>query len=322
MSGIKIIGAGLAGLLAARMLRDKYDLEVHEAQSELPNNHSAVLRFRTDAVAKATGIEFKKVKMIKHYVPWLNPVADALAYSRKVSGVARSDRSITSATLEPQERWIAPPDLVSRLAVGFPIIYKCPLPPKLGRPTMRVEPIISTIPMPALMDILEYPHKPEFKSIPGWNLRACVKNCDAYVSLYIPDPDYPFSRISLTGNELIVEFGDYNFAHEDDALDFTFEALCILGILKDGGPTMQKIIKDEMEVYPSIQRQQYAKILPIDEGLRRHFMHWATVNFNIYSLGRYATWRPGLLLDDLVKDITLIDRWIKEGNQYGPALHR
>ena len=55
--------------------------------------------------------------------------------------------------------------------------------------------------------------------------------------------------------------------------------------------------------------QKYAKIQPIDETARKQFLAWATDNFNIFSLGRFATWRPGLLLDDLVQDVQRIEKW-------------
>ena len=48
-------------------------------------------------------------------------------------------------------------------------------------------------------------------------------------------------------------------------------------------------------------------MLPIDNELRKEFMHYATANFNIYSLGRFATWRP-ILLDDVVDDLAVIER--------------
>jgi hypothetical protein len=38
---------------------------------------------------------------------------------------------------------------------------------------------------------------------------------------------------------------------------------------------------------------------------------WATEKFNIYSLGRFATWKPGLLLDDIVGDVNVIRRLIE-----------
>jgi hypothetical protein len=57
------------------------------------------------------------------------------------------------------------------------------------------------------------------------------------------------------------------------------------------------------------------KILPIDEDIRRRFIMWASDNFGIYSLGRFATWRPGLQLDDLVNDVRVIQR-ISSTNSY------
>jgi len=61
---VKIYGAGMAGLLAANMLR-RFKPEVCEAQPSLPNNHAALLRFRTDACSRATGIPFRKVSVQK-----------------------------------------------------------------------------------------------------------------------------------------------------------------------------------------------------------------------------------------------------------------
>ena len=54
-----VIGAGMAGLLAGSMLRSECE-SVVEAQPNLPNNHSAVLRFRSTAVADTLNIPFKE----------------------------------------------------------------------------------------------------------------------------------------------------------------------------------------------------------------------------------------------------------------------
>jgi len=65
-----------------------------------------------------------------------------------------------------------------------------------------------------------------------------------------------------------------------------------------------------------IHEQKYAKILPVSDNERKRFMIWATEQFNIFSLGRFATWRPGLLLDDLVNDIRIIHRLAKGETAY------
>ena len=66
---------------------------------------------------------------------------------------------------------------------------------------------------------------------------------------------------------------------------------------------------------------RYSKIQPIDNDVRERFIQWATEKHNIFSLGRFATWRPGLLMDDLVEDIKLIDRWISKSNMYAVTSH-
>jgi hypothetical protein len=296
-----IVGAGLAGLLAANMLK-RHAPKLIEKAPTLPNNHSAVLRFRSSIVGDTLGIPFKKVHMIKTAIPWRNPVADALMYSYKNTGVRRSDRSIVVG-FKSETRYIAPPDLITQMAfeadclVGFNTDFSHDL--------INGDPIISTVPMPVLMNILNYEprDKINFTWTAGATLRATIKDCDAYVSLLVPDPKYKFSRLSITGDELFIEVHRDQFV--DDAL--VSQAASLLG--------MQ--LNDFSNV--KIKSQKYSKIIPIDDDKRKRFMHWATTHHNIYSLGRYATWRPSLLLDDLVNDLRLIDHWIRQGHNYEVA---
>jgi hypothetical protein len=304
---ITIVGAGLSGLLAARMLPHHFPV-IWEQQPSLPNNHSAVLRFRSPSIGDILNIPFKKVQMIKAAMPWRNPVADALAYSFKNSGKMRSDRSITQG-LVVGERWIAPPDLVKQMAdhhdidIKFNQTWDFSLPEK--------EPIISTIPMPVLMNELKYPYfeDVEFNCTPGINITTTVWDCDAYVSLLVPDPISPISRISITYDQLVIECPGISeeMVEPKSVLDMAVE---MMGIFRQ----VSKIYK--------VTNQPYAKIDPIPDEIRKAFMHWATTEHNIYSLGRFATWRPGLLLDDLINDIRLIDRWIKSGSKYEVARRR
>lgn len=299
---VTIIGAGMAGLLAANMLRHRQPV-VHEIQKALPNNHSAVLRFRSPIVGDTLNIPFQKVTMIKAHVPWKNPVADALAYSFKNTGKYRSDRSIISDTTVA-ERWIAPKSLIQQMAERVDLKLDSPF--KLRHTD---ETFISTLPMPMLMEFLEYPKRNQFSwdYIPGINIRAEVPDCEAYVSLLVPDPELPFSRISITGNELIAECPTTGPMTKTD-YDVLASATELLGL----PPNLRNA---------SSSLQRYAKITPIDDDMRKDFMFWATDKFDIFSLGRYATWRPNLLLDDLVNDIRLIDRWISSG-RYSIARHR
>ena len=285
---LKIIGAGLAGLLAARMLQRRNPVVI-EAQAALPNNHSAVLRFRSSIVGDTLGIPFRRVSVIKSSIPWLNPVADALAYADKCHGTLRTDRSIVQ-TSSVVDRWIAPPDLIARMAEGLAICFSKTHDFSSG------EKVISTIPMPVLAGTLGYEHltPADFTSSPGTNVSARIRDCDAYVSVYVPDPGFPFSRISITGDELIVEIPG---SEEHSPSEMATVAGRLLGIDRER--------LSDFRSRPSA----YAKIVPIEEGARREFIYWAsTVAGRAHSLGRFATWRPGLLLDDLVQDVRIIDR--------------
>jgi hypothetical protein len=307
MTRLVIVGAGISGLLAANMLKHHNPMVV-EAQSALPNNHSAVLRFRSDIVGQTLGIPFRKVNVLKATAPYLNPVADALAYSLKTTGVMRSDRSITTTGYETVERYIAPPNLIERMAKGIEIRYNFKF-----EETVAGDNLISTIPMPTMMKLLEYQTESRagFYFSSGLNIVACIHQCNAYASLYVPDPFYPFSRISLTEDEMIAEISQTEDGLEETKQWIAVQAAELLG-------AEDRLDMDSIVAKP----QKYSKILPIDENARRSFLHWATINHNIYSLGRFATWRPGLLTDDLVKDIRLIDSWISSGNQYDVARKR
>ena len=303
---ITVIGAGMAGLLAGAMLRSECE-GILEKNSSLPANHSAVLRFRTSAVSDVTNIPFKRVSVMKTTEAWLNPVADALSYSHKNTGFSTL-RSITSARSEVEQRYIAPPNFIEQLAerVSDKIEFGAEA-SSLMDYAPKEHPTISTMPMPVLMKMLGWKDVPPFRSVDGVNVTATIADCDAYASVYVPQPEFPASRISITGDQLICECplpeGNPFDTIEPIALAQAAAAR-ILGI----GPDRLTNIE--------IKKQRFAKILPIDENVRRRFILWASEHHNIYSLGRFATWRPGLVLDDIVNDVRVIHRLINGGSAY------
>ena len=146
-----IYGAGMGGLLAANMLR-RFKPEIREAQEKLPNNHSALLRFRTDNVGIACGIPFNKVKVSKAISYdgkiYNDPSLDfSNQYSEKVTG-AILERSIHN--LDNSERFIAPLNLIELMALNCNIIYSKELEVITNT---KESPMISTIPMPVMMEI-------------------------------------------------------------------------------------------------------------------------------------------------------------------------
>ena len=55
--------------------------------------------------------------------------------------------------------------------------------------------------------------------------------------------------------------------------------------------------------------------MPIDDKIRKDFIYTLTEKYNIFSVGRFATWRQ-LLLDDVVNDISVIERLIANNSNY------
>ena len=66
--------------------------------------------------------------------------------------------------------------------------------------------------------------------------------------------------------------------------------------------------------------QEYGKIRPIDERLRKEFIFQMTTQHNIYSVGRFATWRQ-ILLDDVVDDIKVVEEFIRGKSDYARWMH-
>lgn len=296
--GVHIYGAGMAGLLGATMLRHAQPF-VHEQQAGLPDNHGALLRFRSRAVEQETGQTFHCVsvlKAIKSNDQLLErcSLRDANLYSKKVSGVV-SARSVIN--LAPCERFIAPPDFLSVMARNTHLTLKDGLTmERIQEHHKAGDSIISTIPMPALMRIVGW-QAPEFKWRPIWSLVVDVPT-DVHQTIYYPG-DEPYYRASITGSELIIEF-----TQEVEAA-----VAHIASVLSDFGIASNAIggLK--------IKRQEYGKLISISDDERQRFILHMTDQYRVYSIGRFATWRQ-ILLDDVVGDIKQVSRWIKQRTNY------
>lgn len=298
-----IVGAGLAGLIAAHAWPTA---RVVEAAPSPRAAHAALLRFRSDAVARLVGIEFRKVRVRKgvwdggRFVQ--TDIRLANLYSRKVLGGALlNDRSIWS--LDPVDRWVAPEDLYAQLAAAVG--------PRIAWGTAwdwgvaRGEPIVSTAPLEvalrgagnhALADAAEFSRAPIFVQ------RFRVPGADVYQTVYFPTEAHSVYRASITGSLLIVEHAG-DFPHGDwAAAVFPAFGLHPAALEPLGAVT-----------------QAYGKIAPIPEPIRRRAIVELTQSHGIYSLGRFATWR-NLLLDDVVSDIDVIKRLIRLDDASGYAL--
>ena len=306
---MRIIGAGMAGLLAAHMLR-RHDPCLYEALPQLPDNHGALLRFRSNVVAEVTSQQFREVCVMKEMSDGYTNLAAANRYSIKVTGRAMP-RSILN--LDSVQRWIAPDDFLEVLAKGLSIQVNTEVDKdKLMKMIDLGHPIISTIPMGALMGMVpEWAKRvPVFPSTSIWSVRTHVEgppSVDVHQTVYYPGPE-TYYRASITGNLLTVEF--------------LYDPLSITA--KDLTESLMWILAEDFGIdttdpsqlsEPVVYFQELGKILPISEDIRREFILEMTDRYGIYSLGRFATWRQ-ILLDDVVKDIRMIDKWISGRDSY------
>jgi len=317
MDKFHIIGAGMAGLVAGAFLREQAKC-IWEAQSGIPNNHSALLRFRSSVIGDVLNIPFKPVDVMKAVVTTGNPVRDAVLYSIKTTGTP-AIRSIVSAQGTIDKRWIAPRNFIGYLSnavhcpVEFDKYFTLNTIKEIGD-----DPIISTIPMPILATLLGYNELPHFYVATGWTITADLNDSDVYATLYIPGHESKAYRASITGNKLIVEYAFPNMSEDASEAamhkvkDYPNELKKELHlILSMFGLTTDRLAT----AVPKVKKQSYAKIMPIDDDARKRFIIWATDQHNIFALGRFATWRPGLMVDDLINDLRVIQK-VSGGSNY------
>lgn len=286
---------------------------IKEAQKSLPNNHGALLRFRSDKVETATAVPFRKVrvkKAIKHDGKIITTPNLMLSnmYSQKVTGSVL-DRSINN--LDDVDRYIAPWHLINEMAKNCSIEYER----KLDRRSLEElrewephRPIISTLPMPVLMKIVDWGEVPDFPKQKIWTQKVKIMDPDCQVcqTIYYPDPLIKHYRVSLIGDTLISEFT------EKPDTNIGVHAMDVLS--EDFGIRSYKI--DDMKE----SEQEYGKIMPIDDRIRKEFIFQMTNKYNIYSVGRFATWRQ-LLLDDVVDDLKVVEQFIRGGTDYARWVH-
>lgn len=305
---LRIAGAGLAGLLAAHAWPQA---AVFEASSEPRAHHKALLRFRSDAVARLIGIDFKAVTVRKGiwidggFVPPSIRVANM--YSKKVLGSLEADRSIWN--IDPVERFIAPENLYEQMieAVGPRIRWGTPF-DFADQSQCPGAPLINTAPLPIVLNALAEhlkvtdPAPIDFRRAPIKVQRFRVPKAAVYQTIYFPQPGMPIYRASITGDLLIVESMADAQINEWHLQDNVVPAFSL----------------DHLERLETVE-QKYGKIAPLDPSVRKALLHRLTVKHGIFSLGRFATWR-NVLLDDVVDDITVIRKLLRS-SEYEHRLH-
>lgn len=317
-TNIRIAGAGLTGLIAGHAFRGAQIFESASLEDVSRNEHTALLRFRSDAVSKVTGIPFREVKVQKSiwdgkHVPY--DIALGNMYSRKVlqgTGGKISGRSILN--LEPARRFIAPPDFISRMreALSHQITYSRPIDFDSLFAFENQHPVISTVPLPIVCSAAIRGSgfadpafaEPHCLYAPIQVTRYKLDDVDLHQTIYFPGAYTDIYRASITGDTLIVEAVASDVQPTRNELEMIMTAFGLVGC--------------GMELIDS-KLQQYGKVVDIPTPQRRALLRSLTARANIYSLGRFATWR-NVLLDDVANDIEAIRRMISS-DAYGRELH-
>lgn len=301
---ITIVGAGLAGLIAAHAWPSARIIERAPAPAAA---HRALLRFRSDAVARLTGIEFKRVTVRKGiwsaggFVP--PDLRLANLYSQKCLGLALADRSIWN--LDPAARFIAPLDFHERLLaqVGGRVSWDTAL--RLDQVGQHV---VSTAPLSETAQLLaRLPGAlvlPEFRRAGIFvRQRDLGPKVDLYQTVYFPDAALSLYRASITGRALIMEFAGEAFPSDI----FAAEALVMRAFGLADSPAAHVSPAGVIDA-----QQRFGKIADIDAATRQQLLFRLTHELGIYSLGRFATWR-NILLDDVVHDIDVVKSLMRGG---------
>jgi hypothetical protein len=312
-----IIGSGLAGLLAACKFPDAC---IYEAGVR-GQGHKALLRFRDRSVSDLTGIPFKEVEVRKEIWYEGSSIKDchiALAnmYSRKMTGTY-VDRSIWN--LDPAKRYIAPEYFYDKLVDLHDsrnmIAWNSPIARGDIRPVGEdgTRQFINTAPLPKIMEAVGMESvKFSFDNSPIYVDRYRLpKGSDIYQTIYLPSPDLRTFRASITGDVLIVERIAGN---HPDRFEFPFDKDEEFAFVIDAFGLAANV---EYDVIDSTT-QPYGKIVNLPREQRESILYELTREFNVFSVGRFATWR-NIILDDVAKDLNVVER-LMAASSYGREL--
>lgn len=299
---IAIIGAGIAGLIAEGAMLKTFGNDIavfDDKQSKgLSSGHKAVMRLRDTTIKEYVNCDLKKIKVQKGICHegmiydrpnlLLNNLYSLKAYGslgdRSLYSLGGVDRYLISNIRLNNINYIR--ERVGKVIEGMLILESLSEYP--------YDVCISTIPMPALIKMCGMPHMAEFKYRPIYVTRGHLSiNSNVHQTLYFTDidPSLPY-RVTIQGRDIIAEsmVGATNL----------YSSMSYFGI------SPSHIDKDSIETY----KQDFGKIEPIDDNLRRRILMELTDDFKIYSLGRFATWRS-LRVDQVIEDIKKIILLIK-----------
>lgn len=301
-----IIGGGVAGQLAKKFFESKYDTRIAGVGQK---SNTALFRSKSAEIPLMLGARAKEISVDKYihssgFIKQTVTPKDANRYSMKVCGKI-CKRSICDVGEDTVKRYVfdvpntvdvsKSVESISRAGSVFEVEFS-------DGSIMRAEKIISTIPMPQIVNIVNkysehVKDDMEFKyseiTVARFKL-GCEVTGDWQQTIYFPDDDCHVYRATLNNDGILAEY-----------IDGTSDEIVkqeILIVAAAFGIKTSNIIGRE------IHFMKHGKIIGGKENKQRlKIMSELTEKFNIYSLGRYATWNESVKTEDLIHDLKKID---------------
>lgn len=280
-----IYGAGMAGLTCAKIHKDDKPV-VRDADSTIPHDHLATPYFETPALGDAASMSFEKVS-VRYGIYADGVLTDSRLtlkqwnmFSQKLVG------RIMPVDIEFEgngELYVPPENWIGTLMVDADIEYNTRLTmERILEAREQGEAIVSTIPMPYLMQIVKWDDMPEFDYAPIWTITCGLVNppCEVYQMVHFPDNSlsHRLCRASIVRNRLtlaLVVEPDRNTI--DDLVSRVFEDC--FGI------------QPEYFTGYTLKQHKFGVMSSIEGNARREFIHAMVDKYGVYSLGREAVWK-------------------------------
>lgn len=296
-----IIGAGIAGNVAFGAFQS-YSPQVFEARPEKTaglSQHKAVMRIRDPKIGYLLGCNLTKIQVHKmvffdgqlHSQPSIifNNLYSLKLYNhldfKSINELGFVDRYLIREDIScPGIRYNHKLISVKKGELTFEVVGK-------GEKRIEYDFCISTIPMPVILNSAGISlNKIKFTSNPI-SVTLLELYTDSYVhqTVYFPEKKFNAYRVTLERSVIIIE------GTKEPKEQEIREILRCFGLglndIKISRPHHQKV----------------GKMIPIQDDFRRlHIMNLSR-NFNIFSLGRFAIWKP-IRVDHLVHDLEKIKR--------------
>lgn len=304
---IVIIGSGISGLIMYRLI-SSLNPKIYDAKKikTALQNHQTLLRIRDPELSSILGCDLKEIKVDKN-IYYRFDITNKCnikinnLYSLKVCGEL-NNKSIQNT--DTCKRYLIENfNLIEQKINSSYELFNIKDKELFFRTDKGIKKVkydycISTIPLPILLNIINYKIESKFEHKAIYTLKCKLNiKSNVYQTIYIPEFRYPVYRASLHGDTLIMES---LLPINDKCKEFCLD---LFGLNNN-------FLKQEKEYY-----SEFGKLISIDDEERLATICMLTNEYNIFSLGRFAIWKS-IRIDNVIKDAKQIKKMILSRNKY------